>query len=120
MSLTRSSSQSPPHPPVDRLSAPPGRLSLPPGVPAPPPEPTLVEAVGARVVGLLSHLGRISVIFKQSLGAMFRRPLELRAVLYQMEYLGVRSVGIDRKSTRLNSSHGSNSYAVFCLKKKNS
>src|SRR5207245_10202826 len=27
--------------------------------------------------------------------------------------------GIDRKSTRLNSSHGSISYAVFCLKKKN-
>src|SRR5689334_24860160 len=26
----------------------------------------------------------------------------------------------DRKSTRLNSSHSSNSYAVFCLKKKNS
>src|SRR6266542_5477193 len=25
----------------------------------------------------------------------------------------------DRKSTRLNSSHGSMSYAVFCLKKKN-
>src|SRR5690242_21432126 len=25
----------------------------------------------------------------------------------------------DRKSTRLNSSHMSNSYAVFCLKKKN-
>src|SRR5207245_10165432 len=25
----------------------------------------------------------------------------------------------DRKSTRLNSSHGSTSYAVFCLKKKN-
>src|SRR5207245_9641871 len=25
----------------------------------------------------------------------------------------------DRKSTRLNSSHGSISYAVFCLKKKN-
>src|SRR5207245_11111285 len=25
---------------------------------------------------------------------------------------------IDRKSTRLNSSHGSNSYAVSCLKKK--
>src|SRR5207245_11301522 len=28
--------------------------------------------------------------------------------------------GIDRKSTRLNSSHGSISYAVFCLKKKKS
>src|SRR5208282_862909 len=28
------------------------------------------------------------------------------------------SAGLDRKSTRLNSSHGSTSYAVFCLKKK--
>src|SRR4051794_41616612 len=28
------------------------------------------------------------------------------------------SAGIDRKSTRLNSSHPSISYAVFCLKKK--
>src|SRR5438128_9615642 len=34
--------------------------------------------------------------------------------------LGRRYVGCreDRKSTRLNSSHGSISYAVFCLKKK--
>src|SRR5690242_21201723 len=33
---------------------------------------------------------------------------------------GVEMVpGIDRKSTRLNSSHMSISYAVFCLKKKN-
>src|SRR3989337_3148788 len=30
-----------------------------------------------------------------------------------------RPQGLDRKSTRLNSSHGSISYAVFCLKKKN-
>src|SRR2546422_8600177 len=29
----------------------------------------------------------------------------------------VRGSGIDRKSTRLNSSHGYISYAVFCLKK---
>src|SRR5438067_10498280 len=29
------------------------------------------------------------------------------------------NVGTDRKSTRLNSSHVSISYAVFCLKKKN-
>src|SRR3989337_1246291 len=28
------------------------------------------------------------------------------------------AVSLDRKSTRLNSSHGSISYAVFCLKKK--
>src|SRR3712207_8047209 len=28
------------------------------------------------------------------------------------------SIGLDRKSTRLNSSHANISYAVFCLKKK--
>src|SRR5690625_6779511 len=31
---------------------------------------------------------------------------------------GFLAVGIDRKSTRLNSSHVAISYAVFCLKKK--
>src|SRR3712207_8955787 len=29
------------------------------------------------------------------------------------------AAGLDRKSTRLNSSHANISYAVFCLKKKN-
>src|SRR5437868_8862890 len=41
--------------------------------------------------------------------------------LLAVEYV-VRAVGVgrgDRKSTRLNSSHVSISYAVFCLKKKN-
>src|SRR5689334_24361677 len=34
--------------------------------------------------------------------------------------LGIRErLDLDRKSTRLNSSHSSISYAVFCLKKKN-
>src|SRR3989337_2526426 len=32
---------------------------------------------------------------------------------------GVQTCALDRKSTRLNSSHGSISYAVFCLKKIN-
>src|SRR5690606_40686545 len=30
----------------------------------------------------------------------------------------LREIGVDRKSTRLNSSHVKSSYAVFCLKKK--
>src|SRR5207245_9230505 len=34
------------------------------------------------------------------------------------EHAGAPQLGVDRKSTRLNSSHGSISYAVFCLKKK--
>src|SRR5437899_9924564 len=32
---------------------------------------------------------------------------------------GIDTAGLDRKSTRLNSSHLGISYAVFCLKKKN-
>src|SRR5699024_11382662 len=37
---------------------------------------------------------------------------------YPYGYLDERVVAADRKSTRLNSSHVSISYAVFCLKKK--
>src|SRR5947209_16154547 len=56
-------------------------------------------------------------------------PLELSAVLQRPELdtllqsvIDNRRVGElgDRKSTRLNSSHANISYAVFCLKKKNS
>src|SRR5207245_6543882 len=39
--------------------------------------------------------------------------------IYCEKYVeGARHVEVDRKSTRLNSSHGSISYAVFCLKKR--
>src|SRR5258707_6855449 len=34
------------------------------------------------------------------------------------EQSGLRRFDADRKSTRLNSSHANNSYAVFCLQKK--
>src|SRR5207245_3945599 len=43
-------------------------------------------------------------------------PLAMIAVYARMIQ---STVHLDRKSTRLNSSHGSISYAVFCLKKKN-
>src|SRR2546422_4617947 len=46
----------------------------------------------------------------------------LRRVEFAQSGGGLRSFAIpqgDRKSTRLNSSHGYISYAVFCLKKKN-
>src|SRR2546422_6982663 len=48
------------------------------------------------------------------LGTFRRGSLELRHLLAP----GRRGAGGDRKSTRLNSSHGYISYAVFCLKKK--
>src|SRR5947207_9810034 len=39
-------------------------------------------------------------------------------VVVGMGKLGGRELNVDRKSTRLNSSHTVISYAVFCLKKK--
>src|SRR2546422_2465043 len=41
-----------------------------------------------------------------------------RAVSAPVGKLTTKEVRLDRKSTRLNSSHGYISYAVFCLKKK--
>src|SRR3954463_14872152 len=70
------------------------RPSLPPGVPAPPPDPRPLEALGSRFVTFLGHLWKIGLTLWQALAAMLRRPLELRAIVYQMESLGVRSVGI--------------------------
>src|SRR5690348_17807644 len=39
-------------------------------------------------------------------------------ILFGKRWIRVSPAGPDRKSTRLNSSHPSISYAVFCLKKK--
>src|SRR5690348_17762592 len=49
-----------------------------------------------------------------------RREREFFHCAFQERPFGVteRTIALDRKSTRLNSSHPSISYAVFCLKKK--
>src|SRR2546429_3803941 len=50
-----------------------------------------------------------------------RRDIQSRQTLENKFLNGVAVQGnLDRKSTRLNSSHGYISYAVFCLKKKKS
>src|SRR5690349_22507162 len=50
-----------------------------------------------------------------------RREIPVRNKAYSWTSpLPTEGEGADRKSTRLNSSHVENSYAVFCLKKKNS
>src|SRR5207245_8877770 len=51
----------------------------------------------------------------KTFGSAFSRKSQLRRRLSEIR---PRSRMLDRKSTRLNSSHGSISYAVFCLKKK--
>src|SRR5689334_24247915 len=46
-----------------------------------------------------------------------QRP-ELRVIRFRLNFGQTAAMSADRKSTRLNSSHSSISYAVFCLKKK--
>src|SRR3712207_7413730 len=43
----------------------------------------------------------------------------LSGLLFRSQDGATAFKGVDRKSTRLNSSHANISYAVFCLKKKN-
>src|SRR2546422_5801777 len=58
-------------------------------------------------------------------GALFAAKCVGRQRQYQAKFqlagagVGTLQLCLDRKSTRLNSSHGYISYAVFCLKKKN-
>src|SRR5689334_19311982 len=55
-------------------------------------------------------------------GSFFKKHVQLEHFLEQLRRNVLRALlpyieTLDRKSTRLNSSHSSNSYAVFCLKK---
>src|SRR5207245_11752181 len=49
---------------------------------------------------------------------LIKRESNRKKPLPGWRWSGGKDRGPDRKSTRLNSSHGSSSYAVFCLKKK--
>src|SRR5216684_6250246 len=57
-----------------------------------------------------STLFPYTTLFRSPASPNGTRPPAVRAPLHQRR--------LDRKSTRLNSSHGYISYAVFCLKKK--
>src|SRR5690625_1705205 len=74
---------------------------------------------GQAVCCVESHDARCGVpqrFVEASLLARSRRVLAVLFSSWAKYYL--RSPGLDRKSTRLNSSHVAISYAVFCLKKK--
>src|SRR2546430_9652546 len=53
----------------------------------------------------------------RSRGVLFDQPGHPESAAHSDS--GRRPADVDRKSTRLNSSHSQISYAVFCLKKKN-
>lgn len=78
--------------PSNRLDAPEGRVSRPSLVPPPP--PTWLSRWTDMVIGFFEHLGQITQMTGRTLRAGFKRPLEGKAILAQLEGLGVASVGI--------------------------
>src|SRR2546429_7268743 len=72
-----------------------------------------------------STLFPYTTLFRSDLSDGRMRDLTLNHPFYALDtrwaggVAGMDDVQTDRKSTRLNSSHGYISYAVFCLKKKN-
>ena len=71
-----------------------GRPSLRPSIWPPPPPRGLVARLGDAVMSFLEHLDQLSRMAAGSVLAGFRRPFEGRAILEQLERLGVQSVGI--------------------------
>jgi len=95
----------------------------------------LVQGVAASAASL-AMLGAKQVLIADSALVMIHEPgavafgtssdmramaatLEKMTAVYAAIYSRVAAIARDRKSTRLNSSHDQISYAVFCLKKKN-
>src|SRR5258708_8921263 len=66
----------------------------------------------------LSLHDALPISFVRDSQSKFARQIEKKRVIKGMESISVVAVSLDRKSTRLNSSHQIISYAVFCLKKK--
>src|SRR3989449_4602731 len=67
-----------------------------------------------------STLFPYTTLFRSSVDLQLRydRSDSIQASLSDVRFTLLLTLCLDRKSTRLNSSHGYISYAVFCLKKK--
>ena len=53
-----------------------------------------VAPLGARIGELVGQLGEVALLTARTAIALTKRPYEIRAILYQMEALGVQSTGI--------------------------
>src|SRR2546430_5844228 len=68
--------------------------------------------------GMQLQFAHIDLVQRVRSGMIIRQIVGLFLICYQRRHAFEHEVKIDRKSTRLNSSHSQISYAVFCLKKK--
>jgi phospholipid/cholesterol/gamma-HCH transport system permease protein len=71
-----------------------GRPSIRPSIWPPPPPRGFIARLGDATMGFLEHLDALSRMFAGAVRAGFRRPFEWKAILEQLERLGVQSVGI--------------------------
>jgi phospholipid/cholesterol/gamma-HCH transport system permease protein len=71
-----------------------GRPSMRPSLWPPPPPRGFIARLGDASMHFLEHLDALSRMFAGSVRAGFRRPFEWRAILEQLERLGVQSLGI--------------------------
>src|SRR3712207_8179949 len=76
------------------------------------PSAPLFRSGAGRLVTLEQQLRDLGVVVE----AVVRTRRRLRGGHQQRGQVAVRARVVDRKSTRLNSSHANISYAVFCLK----
>ncbi|GMV15473.1 MAG: ABC transporter permease [Polyangiaceae bacterium] len=58
------------------------------------PRPVEEPAFSLRMLGFLEHLGLVAHMVARTTRALFKRPFEGRAILTQLESLGVKSLGI--------------------------
>jgi phospholipid/cholesterol/gamma-HCH transport system permease protein len=63
-------------------------------VPPPPRVKTAYEHQRDRILGFVEQLGEIATLTGQTAKSLLKRPLEVGSTIYQMESLGVRSMGI--------------------------
>jgi phospholipid/cholesterol/gamma-HCH transport system permease protein len=79
-----------PEPPPS-IPPPSGRVS---GLPPPAPEPAAFEALVERVSRFFEHMGDIGMLTWRAMRAIVKRPLEISSTIYQIDALGVASLGI--------------------------
>jgi phospholipid/cholesterol/gamma-HCH transport system permease protein len=63
-------------------------------LPPPPEVPTLLEKWRDRVTAFAVHMGEVGMLTTRALRAIVQRPLEIESTIYQIESLGVSSLGI--------------------------
>ncbi|MDP8998672.1 MAG: ABC transporter permease, partial [Myxococcota bacterium] len=68
-----------------------GRFST---LPPPLSEHTLADSLVERASRFVDHMGGIGVLTARTTASLLRRPLEIASTIYQIESLGVRSLGI--------------------------